>query len=689
MALDLPDRGRRVKVEARRVEGQVLDVEIDAWRGDEPAAFPMAARFAPELEHGVAGPADREDDREPGEMAGDGPQLDVLGSEDVTREADRLVLDLLDEPVAAVPPLARVAARVVGVATLEVRAEGREDRWRQDVLGRDQVEGRSAPGGVALDEVLDRASRRGGSRSVHQLASLGFRLTRRTSTPTPQPATLPRMRGKLLRAFALVMFTAATLATTAADPPPTSAAVPAASCQIALGDAGMINFDHYPRPIGTVKALMIFVDFPDAPAAPSTTTDASRDNLVDGPAEWLETASYGKLHLDITAIPGWFRMPSPSTSYGWDRGLTTDTHAAYVADAVAAADAAVNFAGYQLYYIVPNPEATAISFSPAFVFGPDQGIEADGAPIGFGSTFGQDAWDWGYGVLVHETGHTFGLPDLYSEEGVTHQFVGGWDVMGDIAAHSPDHLAWFKWQLGWLTDSQMTCINGAGTEDAVITPLETVGGRKAVVMRTGSQRVTVAEFRTLNGVNENACSSGILVYTINTAVASLEGPVVVRDGHPGEELPDGCTYELDDAARVPGDRDWVETNGLRISVVSMSDTAARLRITRTASYPPDVKHTRKLSLTTSTSGSLVTITGRLTVTPGLTACIASRSVRLQTDRTGTWTTIRTANANASGVWTYRFNPATARYRLVAPAVTIAGTPRHICSVATSRIVSLR
>ena len=379
------------------------------------------------------------------------------------------------------------------------------------------------------------------------------------------------MRGKLLRAFALVMFTAATLTTTAADPPPTSAAVPAGNCQIALGEAGKIDFDYYPRPIGTVKALMIFVDFPDAPAAASSTTEASRANLADGPKEWLETSSYGKLRLEITAIPGWFRMPHASTSYGWDRGLTAEAHAAYIQDAVDAADAAVNFAGYQIYYIVPNPEAEAISFSPAFVFGPDMGIEADGAPIGFGSTFGQDAWEWGYGVLVHETGHTFGLPDLYGEEGVTHRFVAGWDVMGDIDGHSPDHLAWFKWQLGWLTDSQVTCINATGTEDAVITPLETVGGRKAVILRTGARRVTVAEFRTLNGVDEAACSSGILVYTINTAVASLEGPVVVRDGHPAEPLPDGCIYEQDDATRIPGDRDWVDsTNGIRISVVSMS-----------------------------------------------------------------------------------------------------------------------
>jgi hypothetical protein len=261
--------------------------------------------------------------------------------------------------------------------------------------------------------------------------------------------------------------------------------------------------------------------------------------------------------------------------------------------------------------------------------------------------------------------------------------------MGDILGHSPDHFAWFKWQLGWLTDSQITCLNFAGTEDAVLTPLETVGGRKAVVLRTGTRRVTVAEFRTYNGVNANACDAGILVYTINTAVPSLAGPVVVRDAYPGAVLPDGCVYEQDDASRVVGSRDWVDTaNGIRISVVSMSETAARIRITRTKSYPADIQHVRKLSLATSTSGVNVTITGRLTATPGRSACIAARSVQLQVDRSGTWRTIRTANTNASGVWTYRFNPA-GRYRLVAPAIRLPGTPGHYCTEAGSRAVTLR
>jgi M6 family metalloprotease-like protein len=500
------------------------------------------------------------------------------------------------------------------------------------------------------------------------------------------------MRGKLARALALVLFIAAAFVTTAADAPPASASQSPSLCNGLVGDAGAIDYDYYPRPIGVVKALMFFVDFPDAPAPPGSSTEPARANLVTGAAEWFSTSSYGRLQLQVTAIPGYVRMPNPSTSYQWDRNLTADLHANYIRDAVTAADPSIDFSGYQIYYIVPNPEATAISFSPAYVSGDYYGIRADGATIGFGATFGQDHWDWGFGVTVHETSHLFGLPDLYFEGEPQHRFVGGWDIMGDIFAHSPDHMAWFKWQMGWLTDAQITCINDAGTEDVVLTPLETPGGRKAVVLRTGPRRVTVAEFRTYNGVDANACDAGVLVYTINTAVPAFEGPVVVRDAYPGTaaNLPEGCVYEQDDASRVVGSQDWVDTaNGIRISVVSMSNTAARIRITRTTSYPADVQHVRKLSLATTTSGSFVTLTGKLTATPALTACIAGRSVQLQQEVGGAWKTIRTANTNSSGVWTYRFDPRAARYRLVAPAIRISGTPGRYCTEATSRLVSLR
>ena len=244
-------------------------------------------------------------------------------------------------------------------------------------------------------------------------------------------------------------------------------------------------------------------------------------------------------------------MPHASTSYSYDRGLSPRTHERYIGDAVEAADSAVNFAGYDLYYFVANREASAISFSPAFIFGPDSTIHADGATIGFGATFGLDAWDWGFKVLNHETSHDFGLPDLYAGSD-DHRYVGGWDLMGLISGHSPDYLAWEKWQFGWLTAAQIACFNLPAEADVDLSPVETPGGVKAVVLRTADQRVTVVEYRTDRGVDESACSTGVLVYTIDNAVLSGDGPILVQDGHPGEGLPAGCT----DGARRRRSHAW-------------------------------------------------------------------------------------------------------------------------------------
>ncbi len=123
-------------------------------------------------------------------------------------------------------------------------------------------------------------------------------------------------------------------------------------------------------------------------------------------------------------------------------------------------------------------------------------------------TAGNDMFSWGYRWINHEFGHTVGLPDLYSYSTTiggtrVNQFfwVGGWDIMGNIGGHANDYAGYQKYKLRWLRDDQVDVVSQPGTSTHAITPVDTPGGSKLVVIRTGVSTAYVAELRTKLGVD--------------------------------------------------------------------------------------------------------------------------------------------------------------------------------------------
>ncbi|MFC9242533.1 M6 family metalloprotease domain-containing protein [Streptomyces sp. NPDC057136] len=339
------------------------------------------------------------------------------------------------------------------------------------------------------------------------------------------------------------------------------------------------DYSVFQRPAGTLQVAMVFVDFPDAPATETPADDAAQ--ITPG-ADWLWNASYGRTWLAIEQHQRWVRMPHPSTDYGFERGLTHETHEAYLRDAVTAADPFVDFSRYSTVYVVPTRNAKAISFTPTYVYEPDTaGVVADGTTVKWAVTFGQDMWHWGAKLVGHETAHTFGLPDLYAFDAASdaHRFVGGWDVMGLIGGPGSQFFAWHSWKLGWTDDGQVVCRASVGSDTVYLTAVEYGGGTKMAVIRTSATTAYVVESRRAVHADTGVCSTGALVYRVDTAAETGHGPVRVMDAKPATTPASGCR-PLDDAPYWSGESFTDAAAGVRIEVLGADGYGETVRISK-------------------------------------------------------------------------------------------------------------
>ena len=110
---------------------------------------------------------------------------------------------------------------------------------------------------------------------------------------------------------------------------------------------GPTNYALYQQATGRLGALLLFVDFPDAPSTVPTAPIFTA--AVPALSQWYAEASYGRLTLAFDQIPNWLRLPKSALAYdlhyrGDYPGIVA-RHRAFLADAVAAATRSWTSAG--------------------------------------------------------------------------------------------------------------------------------------------------------------------------------------------------------------------------------------------------------------------------------------------------------------------------------------------------------
>ncbi len=368
------------------------------------------------------------------------------------------------------------------------------------------------------------------------------------------------------------------------NPTPASAPTNITDCKLPVADGrGDVSIGGWPRiderlkSTGDVTATVVMVDFSDAPASMTPTDAFAR---ISPSADVFKEMSYGKLNYAFKPQLKWYRMSKKSSDYvagGW----TFNKHRDYITEAAKLADADVDFSKTDSLIILANPDARGMGYSgPAFAATRKSGITLDGKYISNGATSAYDLNDWKSIWLNHEVTHTLGLVDLYaftqSNPANRHdnlRYTGEFSYMGfsSYESNAPSLLAFERWNLGWINDSQINCLKDFKST-ILISPVQTSGGVKAVIIPISRTKALVIESRRASGIDKNIAKSGALVYVVDSSIQSGQGPVKV---FPSDVTSDPRYLK---APRALGES--VTTEGITVKVTKSDDSGDTVEITK-------------------------------------------------------------------------------------------------------------
>ncbi|MCB0033427.1 MAG: hypothetical protein KDE51_05390 [Anaerolineales bacterium] len=337
---------------------------------------------------------------------------------------------------------------------------------------------------------------------------------------------------------------------------------------------------------GTMRVKVLFVDFPDSPA-----TKTTQELFVNLPevANVYDTLSYGQLDIQLEPVHQWFRINQSADS--WAGGFYTPPYINPFRDALAVVDPAVDFSGVDVvYFLMSDAYTPFVNLTQPL---PQGVITADGHNLNNFVAGSETIYHpfAGARLMGHEIGHTLGLPDLYNTTDGQSPFFGQWDTMANTYGPQPSMMAYQRWKLGWLANSQIYCQQSA-QETIYIEAMQSAGGVKAVMVPLSGTKMVVVESHRAEGYKE-----GALVYLIDSAVNTGAGPV--------RAYPNRGT-DTDDAPLVVGESVTVE--GVTIEVLESTNSHDLVRVTRgaTAVYEPTA------DLTNNTNRELISLIETLT-----------------------------------------------------------------------------
>ena len=363
--------------------------------------------------------------------------------------------------------------------------------------------------------------------------------------------------------------------------------------------------------LGTLRIAALFIDFPDAQAAHSVETEAELG--LPFAEAYLEAASYGRLDVEFVVHGEWLRAEHDFGDFAEVNSLENQAATPrVVTHAMELASSALDFSGIDSVLVVlPGNHFGGGGFASG-VHPARDGV-SQAALVNSGRLEEErEPHVWG-SVAAHEIAHNFGLLDLYSYD--DHLSAGlkapwkldpaagqrwassQWGRMNMWAhflvdeedprfAHtwessdgrtwqghhydlSPEEmLAWSRWQLGWLEESQVQCIRDTDATVLLVPVAEPGKGTAMAAVPLSRSEAIVIESRRRLGYDAGEffrsadseifttyprlISEGVLVYTVDARLGSGELPLKVAGDDGNGVVDDFPLLSVGESVKVRG-----------------------------------------------------------------------------------------------------------------------------------------
>jgi M6 family metalloprotease-like protein len=315
------------------------------------------------------------------------------------------------------------------------------------------------------------------------------------------------------------------------------------SCKLINGSSNRrVNqsFEQNPYRVSSlkpIKGLIFPIDFPDLVANSSPQSDFKL--ITEQITKYYEDMSDGRVRMTWEIYPSYVRFQQNVSELQLG-ARDASGYGAFSSRAQTLAKQNTELNNYSFVVYAPPPKTSRgqIAIGPAFVATDASSVNATMLD---GQAYSQS---FPYLMTAHEIGHLMGAADLYNIEAASeaaaslspyeltykmYAYMGVFDLMNYAIGPGLELTAWNRWIMDLISDLQMRCIPDQITFTK-LSPLSIYGGIKGAVIPISKVEALVLESRRAVRFDSRLDnrSEGVLVYRVNTSIASGQGPMRIQ-----------------------------------------------------------------------------------------------------------------------------------------------------------------